>query len=133
MLDQPLKVFVEVMLTPGFPLKLGMMIAIALMMGFWLYEDSKDFVKWFITGFVYVGFQEWFRDTVANPTVKDQYLAFVASFVFGVSIYIGARLAKRARTSRRLEGLGIDTQRIKDIMRTLEEENGQDKGPDKEQ
>lgn len=125
MLEQSLTAIEEIMLTPGLPLKIGVMMALALVMGYWLYEDSRDFFKWFLTGIVYIGFQEWFRAAITDVTTHDTYLAFIASVIFGITVYGGARLARYVHHKEFSVTGGIDTQGIKKIIEDVENNNKQ--------
>jgi hypothetical protein len=75
------------------------MIAIAIILGFVLYEDYKKLWKWLVTGLVYIVFQEWLRATYFEAagityTGRSAFLGLLSSTLFGLGVIAGAAIAK---------------------------------------
>lgn len=117
----------EVVLTPGFAFRIGIMIAIAIALGAWLYNNWKDLWKWFVTGVVYIIFQEWIRLLITENvgimlTPRPAILAVSASTLFGLGIIAGAYTVKKGYEKAeeiRKKRIGADTQQIKDTVNKI--------------
>lgn len=95
---------------PAFPFELGLMISVAMILGFLLFPDLKGVGKWAFTLVLFVFFQEWLRATIITssdithsnaPIVID----IIGSVVFvlgtGLGAYLSWRLDKRSKQINR--------------------------------
>lgn len=89
----------DIVMTSGFALRLGMMIAVAIILGFVLYDDYHEWWKWFLLGAIYIIFQEWLRLTVITDiaTKRPAILSTACSILYGIAILVGMYLSKRAK------------------------------------
>lgn len=103
----------EFIKTPGLPLRFGTMFAAAMILGYILFKDRSDVWKLFITGVIYVIFQEWMRiailvDLESDVTLRPAVLALAGAITYGIAISIGAGIGRMYRTT--LRGIEAEAQ-----------------------
>ena len=98
----------EILFMPGIALRLGMMIGAALILGFLLYDGYRLWLSLFITGSVFLAFEEWMRMVILerldlNATATPVVFAVVTSLIFAASIGSGMYLSHVAKKERRIK------------------------------
>ena len=96
--SQFIKIFNELVLTPGLPLRVGMMIGAAIILGYLLFDNYRIWLKLIITGTVFVIFNEWMRmELLKNVTeyLPSAVIALAAAIIYGLSVGLGAFMRSR--------------------------------------
>ena len=105
--SQFIKIFNELVLTPGLPLRVGMMIGAAIILGYLLFDNYRIWLKLFITGTVFVIFNEWMRmELLKNVTeyLPSAVIALAAAIIYGLSVGFGAFMrARKMKEHREVE------------------------------
>lgn len=115
----------EILFMPGIALRLGMMIGAALILGFLLYDGYRVWLSLFITGSVFLAFEEWMRMVILerldlNATATPVVFAVVTSLIFAASIGSGMYLSHTAKKERR-----IKLRKAEKILSNIKENGGQ--------
>ena len=95
----------EILFMPGIALRLGMMIGAALILGFILYDGYRVWLSLFITGSVFLAFEEWMRMVTLehldiNTPTTPVIFAVITSLIFAASIGGGMYLSHAAKEER---------------------------------
>ena len=95
----------EILFMPGIALRLGMMIGAALILGFLLYDGYRVWLSLFITGSVFLAFEEWMRMVILEhlditTTTTPVVFAIITSLIFAASIGGGMYLSHAAKKER---------------------------------
>ena len=96
--SQFIEVLNELVLTPGLPLRVGMMIGAAIILGYLLFDNYRIWLKLLITGTVFVIFNEWMRmELLKNVTeyLPSAVIALAAAIIYGLSVGLGAFMRSR--------------------------------------
>ena len=102
--SQFIKIFNELVLTPGLPLRVGMMIGAAIVLGYLLFDNYRIWLKLLITGTVFVIFNEWMRmELLKNVTeyLPSAVIALAAAIIYGLSVGFGAFMRSRKMKEHR--------------------------------
>lgn len=94
--------------SPGFALWLGVMIAVAIFLGYFVFEDTRKLWSWMMVFVVYLIFQELMRmsyfSALPDSPLLDPYrpifLVFISSIIFGLGLFIGGYIAHRSKMRR---------------------------------
>ena len=98
------KIFRGFILTPGFPFRLGLMIATAIVLGFnVLRVNYRDMKMWIAVLFIFLIFQEWMRGSVVSSSnnIEDNLqpwiLALSSGSIFAGALFFGNWLANYSK------------------------------------
>lgn len=103
--------------SPNFALWLGMMISVAIFLGYFVFDDVKKLWSWLLVFLVYLIFQELLRYSYLEalpPSLetidhfRPVFLVLLASFLFGIGLAIGGYISFYTRRRRTLERSRID-------------------------
>ena len=95
----------DILFTSGLPLRMGIMIAVAIVVGYFLYDDLSLWIRVTVTVILFVFFEEWMRALVlADVTgyIPNRAIVFaiVSAVAFGAGITTGMVLSHRAKVIR---------------------------------
>lgn len=93
---------------PGFALWLGVMIAVAIFLGYFIFEDAKKLWSWLLVFVIYLIFQELMRmsyfsalpDSPFLDPYRPIFLAFISSVIFGIGLFVGGYIAHKSKKRR---------------------------------
>lgn len=98
-----IEILVGFVQTPGLLLRVGWMMAAAVILGYLLYCDYRDIWKWAVSLGVYIAFQEWLRYTIAQTNgamvPPSLLIAAVGGVIFMTGLLIGATIGRTRTTT----------------------------------
>lgn len=74
---------------PGFAFELGLMVAVAMILGFVLYTDWEGVGKWALMLLVFLFFLEWLKSTIITGAGVSHSNAPIVVDIFGSIVFMG--------------------------------------------
>lgn len=126
--------FVALMQTPGVPLRLGVMLATAVILGYLIYDDYRDAGKWLLASLVFVVFLGWLRYAIFE-TIETHHnllmppaLDITGLIAFGAGMSVGVYIARLARLRRAKADQAVEDV-VEEITTKIKLNGGMKDGP----